>query len=152
MRRVLLSILAILVVFGLFAAAGFAGYRFGYAQGAQRVTANGGPPQVRPFNDNDFGRRGMPMMPNFAWGRGMHRGFGMGGFPMIGFGLFGLLGFAGRILVFALVILFLYWLFTRSGWHLTRTAPVTTAPPAVVTSPPAAPASEIENTNTDGTP
>ena len=150
MRRVLLSILAIIVVFGLFAAAGFAGYRFGYVQGAQRITANGAAPQVRPFNDNDFNRRGMPMMPGFGWGRGMHRGFGMGGFPMMGFGLFGLLGFVGRILIFALVIWFVYWLFTRSGWRLTRTAPVTTAPP--VTPPPAAPATEGENPNTDVTP
>jgi hypothetical protein len=152
MRRVLLSILGILIVLGLFAAAGFAGYRFGFAQGAQTqgLRANGATPQIRPFGDSDRGR--MPMMPNFGWGRGMHRGFGIGGFPMMGFGLFGLLGFFGRILFFALVLWFIFWLFTRSGWRLTRTAPVTTAPSAPVTAPPAAPVAENENTNTDVTP
>ena len=33
MKRVLLTLLAVFVVVGLFAAAGYTGYRFGYAQG-----------------------------------------------------------------------------------------------------------------------
>ncbi len=119
MKKVLLTLLAVIVVLGLFAAAGYTGYRFGYAQGAQ-VTANGDVPrpnqQLRPFDD--FGR-GMPMH-NFGFGREMRRGFGMGGFPMMGFGFFGPLMFLGRILVLALVVGLIYWLFTRSGWRLTR--------------------------------
>lgn len=121
MRRVLLTLLAIIVVFGLFAAAGYAGYRMGYAQGLQS-TANGNAPQLRPFDD--MRPRGMP---NFGFDRGFHRGFGMGGFPMMGFGLFAPLFWLGRLVVLGLVLWFLYWLFTRSGWRLTRET-VTTTP------------------------
>ena len=137
MKRVLLTLLTAVVVLGLFAAAGFAGYRLGVMRGAQ-ITANSGTPrtlpnpQVRPFDN--FDRHGMP---NFGFGRGLRRGFGFRGFPMmgIGFGLFGLFGFLFRIAVFGLVIWLICWLFTRSGWRLTRT--VTTTLP----TSPAAPAS-----------
>ena len=126
MKKVLLTLLTVIVVLGLFSATGYAGYRFGYMRGAQ-TTANGNPsgPQLRPFNNLD--RRGMPMQ-NFGndFGRGLRHGFGMRGFPMMGmgFGFFGPLMFLGRIVVFALIIWFIYWLFTRSGWQLTRTAPI----------------------------
>ena len=134
MKKVLLTLLTVVVVLGLFAAAGYAGYRFGYMRGAQ-ITANAGTPgnpqnpQVRPFGNSD--RRGIVPMPRFGFGnnfgRGLRRGFGFGGFPMMGmgFGLFGLFGFLVRIALFGLVIWFIYWLFTRSGWRLTRTVPVT---------------------------
>ena len=139
MKKVLLTLLTIVVVLGLFAAAGYAGYRFGYMRGAQ-VTANAGTPgntpnpQIRPFND--FDHRGAP---NFGFGRGLRRGFGFGVFPMmgIGFGLFGLFGFLLRIAVFGLILWLIYWLFTRSGWRLTRTVTTT----ATASTPPAAPAS-----------
>ena len=118
MKKVLLTLLAVIVVLGLFAAAGFTGYRFGYAQGVQG-TANGDAPrpELRPFDD--FGPRGMPMMRNFGFERGFQRGFGRGGFPMMGFGFFSPWMFIGRIAVLALVIWFIYWLVTRSGWRLT---------------------------------
>ena len=114
MKKVVLGLLAVIVVLGLFAAAGFAGYRFGYAQGVQ-TTANGNAarPGLRPFDD--FGPRGMPMH-RF----GFERGIGRGGFPMMGFGFFSPLLFLGRLVVLALVIWFIYWLFSRSGWRLTR--------------------------------
>jgi hypothetical protein len=131
MKKVILTLLALIVVLGLFAASGYAGYRFGFAQGAQ-VAANGVAPrpnqQLRPFDEF---RRGMPMH-DFGFGREMRRGFGMGGFPMIGFGFFGPLMFLGRILVLALIVWFVYWLFTRSGWRLTRqtqTTPPENVPP-----------------------
>ena len=134
MKKVLLTLLTVILVLGLFAAAGYAGYRFGYMRGAQ-ITANAGTPngapnpQLRPFDN--FDRRGMPMR-NFGddFGRGLRRGFGMRGFPMMGmgFGFFSPLMFLGRIFVFALIVWFIYWLFTRSGWRLTRTAPVTETP------------------------
>jgi len=129
MKKVLLTLLTVIVVLGLFAATGYAGYRFGFARGAQ-ITANGNPsgPQLRPFDN--FERRGMPMH-NFGddFGRGLRRGFGVRGFPMMGmgFGFFSPLMFLGRIVVFALIIWFIYWLFTRSGWQLTRTAPIAEA-------------------------
>jgi hypothetical protein len=133
MKKVLLTLLTIIVVFGLFAATGYAGYRFGLARGAQ-ITANGNntnpAPRLRPFDN--FDRPGMPMH-NFGddFGRGIRRGFGMRGFPMMGmgFGFFGPLMFLGRIVVFALIIWFVYWLFTRSGWRLTRTVQTTEPQP-----------------------
>jgi len=136
MKKVLLTLLTVIVVLGLFAATGYAGYRFGLARGAQ-ITANGNNPnpvpRLRPFDNLD--RPGMPMR-NFGddFGRGIRRGFGMRGFPMLGmgFGFFGLFAFLIRIAVFGLIIWFIYWLFTRSGWRLTRS--VTTTPPPAPTS------------------
>jgi hypothetical protein len=133
MKKVLLTLLTVIVVLGLFAATGYAGYRFGLARGAQ-ITANGNNsnpvPRLRPFDNPD--RPGMPMR-NFGddFGRGIRRGFGMRGFPMMGmgFGFFGPLMFLGRIVVFALIIWFVYWLFTRSGWRLTRTVQTTEPQP-----------------------
>lgn len=136
MKRVLLTLLTIVVVLGLFAATGYAGYRIGYMRGAQ-ITANNGTPnqqtpnqQVRPFGN--FDRRG-PLPRGFGdgFGRGPLRPFRFGGFPMLGmgFGIFGLFGFLVRIAVFGLIIWFIYWLFTRSGWRLTRTVPATEPQP-----------------------
>lgn len=128
MRKVLLSLIAAVLVIGLFAAVGYTAYGFGYAQGAQ-VTANGEVPQLRPFDD--VGPRGMPMH-NFGrdMERGFKRGFGPGGFPRMGFGFFSPILFLGRIAVLGLVLWFIYWLFTRNGWRLTRT------PQATATTPP----------------
>ena len=116
MRKVLLTLLATVLVLGLFAATGYAGYRLGYAQGAQAVI-NGDDlrPALRPFND--FGPRGMH---NFGFGRDFPRRFGPGGFPMMGFGFFYPLLWLGRIAVLALIIGLIYWLVTRGGWRLTR--------------------------------
>ena len=118
MKRILLTLLAIVVVLGLFAATGFAGYRFGYAQGAQRADA-GQSSDIRPFDERGPNR--MPM-PRFGDGfdRGFEHGFGSRGFPMRGFGFFPLM-FLGWIAILALIAGFVYWLFTRSGWRLTRT-------------------------------
>ena len=128
MKNVLLTLLTIVFALGLFAAVGFAGYRFGYMQGTQ-VTATGDSPLVRP-SDN-FNPRGMPMH-NFGRDieRGFNRGFGPDGFRRMGFGFFSPILFLGRIAVLGLVLWFIYWLFTRSGWRLTRTpqAPATTPP------------------------
>ena len=128
MKKVLLSLLAALVVLGLFAAIGYAGYRFGYAQGAQAApsTANGQAPQLRPFDG--WNPRRMPMH-DFGFDRGFERGFGMRGFPGIGFGFFSPLLFLVRLAVLGLVLWFVYWLFTRSGWRLTRQTIETVPPP-----------------------
>ena len=127
MKRILLSLLAIVLVLGLFAAVGFAGYRIGYAQGAQGtgIAADERTPQLRPF-DNDGPQR-LPQR-EFGFGREFRRGFGMRAFPMMGFGLLAALMWLGRILVLALIIWFIYWLVTRSGWRLTR-EPVSNPPP-----------------------
>jgi hypothetical protein len=131
MKKVLLTLLTVVVVLGLFATTGYAGYRFGYMRGAQITAQAGAPnPQVRPFDNFD-----RPEMPgrNFGddFGRGVQRGFGMRGFPMMGmgFGFFSLFAFLVRIAVFAVIIWFIYWLFTRSGWRLTRTVQTTETQP-----------------------
>ena len=130
MKRVLLSLLAVVVVLGLIAAVGFTGYRFGYAQGA-RVAVNGDEvqPQIGPFGD--FGPNRMPMR-EFGFERGVHREFGMRSFPGMGFGFFSIFGLLGRIAVLALVVWFIYWLFTRSGYRLTRAVQTTEPEPQPV--------------------
>jgi uncharacterized membrane protein len=133
MRKVLLTILALVLILGALGAAGFAGYRYGYAQAVQ-ATPNGITRQVAP--GFGFGPR-MPMH-NFGFDRdfGRHE-FPMMGRGMMGFGVFGPLMFLLRILFWALVIWALYMLFTRSGWRLTRETTTTT------TTPPAAPATTV---------
>ena len=156
MKKVLLSLLVIIIALGLLGAAGYAGYRYGFTQGmiiasARSNNANGsanGNGKVPPYGPG-FGMmpRGMPMH-NFGFDRGfgfdgrggmMRRGYGF--FPLFGFG-FGLLA---RLLFWGLLIALIVWLVTRSGWRLTRTAPVAAAPAAtttVVESHPPAPANE----------
>jgi hypothetical protein len=122
MKKVLLTLLVILVVLGVVGAAGFTGYRLGYARGAQGI-ANGQTPNLRPFDRVGPGR--MPL-DHFGMDRGFRRGFGMGGFPMMGFVVFSLLRFVIQIAVLGLILWFGYWLFTRSGWRLTRETTRTT--------------------------
>jgi hypothetical protein len=130
MKRILLALLGIIVVLGFLGAAGYTGYRFGYAQGVQ-TTANGDStrPGIRPFDE--FHPRGMP---HFEMDRSFRRGFGPGRFPMMGFGFFFPFMWLGPLAVIALIALFIYWLIARSGWRLTRqtteaVSPARTEPP-----------------------
>lgn len=119
MKRILLTLLAVIVILGLFAATGYTGYRFGYARGVQAVAnGNDARPGLGPFDD--FGPRRMPMH-RF----GSERGWGPGGYPMMGFGFFSVWMLLGRAAILVLVVWFVYWLFTRSGWRLTRTTQTT---------------------------
>src|SRR6266498_973888 len=125
MRKILLSIVSLVLVIGLFAAVGYAGYRIGYNQGTQ-ATTSGNTLTLRPLGG--FGPQRVPMH-NFGYGfdRDFGRGFGPGRFPMMGFGFFSPLLF---IAVLGLVIWFIYWLLTRNGWRLTRASQDTaTTPP-----------------------
>jgi hypothetical protein len=154
MKKVLLSLLVIIIALGLLGAAGFAGYRFGFTQGmitasARSNNANGGANgngNVQPRGPG-FGMmpRGLPMH-NFGYGRGFERGeYGMMG-RGFGFMAFPFLGLLLRLLFWGLIIALIVWLVTRSGWRLTRTAPVVVTPPSpapVVVTPP--PASNEEN-------
>jgi hypothetical protein len=124
MKRVLLILLAVILIVGVVGASGFTGYRFGYAQGVQ-VAANGEIPRLRPFDD--FGPRGIPDR-GFGFDREFHRGFRMHGFPMMGFGLFSLFRFLVQMAVIGLIVWFVYWLFTRSGYRITRSVQTTTSP------------------------
>jgi hypothetical protein len=128
MKKVLLTLLAALVLLGLFAAVGYAGYRVGYIQGAQRAqsTVGGQAPELRPFDG--WGPRRMPMH-DFGFDRDFPRGVGMHSFPMMGFGFFSPLLFLGRLAVLAFILWFVYWLFTRSGWQLTWQTTETVPPP-----------------------
>lgn len=121
MKKVLLTLLVVILVLAGLGAAGFAGYRYGYAQGV--VAAADGDTQLIPPGFG-YGPQRMPMH-GFAergFGRGFDRGFGMmQGGGMMGFGLFGPLFFLLRIAFWGLVLWAIYMLVTRSGWRLTRT-------------------------------
>lgn len=119
MKKVLLTILGVIVAVGVLAGAGFAGYRIGYNQG---VTGSGNVPAFGRYHvnpeqmpmqrfENDFGPRNQqyrsPMM--------MERG----NFGNRMFSPFRLLWNVG---ILALIVWFVYWLFTKSGWRITRQA------------------------------
>ena len=117
MKKILLTLLVIVVVFGLIAATGYAGYRMGYAQGLEERAADRIGPDVRPFAHMGPGR--MPMH-EFGFGRGFHRGFD--GSPLRLFGFVPLIGLLWRVTILALIVWLAYWLVTQSGWRLTKTA------------------------------
>jgi hypothetical protein len=140
MKKVLLTLLGVIVVVGLLGGAGFAGYRIGFNQGARAAASRQAAAQLpsqnknanpnggqlpQPFNKG-FGFQNMPgrFFGNGMMNRGFNRGFGPGGFGMMsrgrGFGFFGPFQFLFRIAVFAFVIWVIYMLFKGSGWTLTR--------------------------------
>jgi len=115
MKKVLLTLLAVIVILGALAGAGYAGYRIGYSQGS---TASGNTPflgrgerinpHLMPGIDRDFGFRMQPYRS-----------------PMMGRGIFGFTMFSPlrilwNIAILVLIIWFVYWLFTKSGWRITR--------------------------------
>lgn len=120
MKKVLLTLLSVIVILGALAGAGFAGYRVGYNQGA---VASGNAPAIGRFQQmdphempmqrfgNDFGPRSQqfhgPMM--------MERG---------GFRSFSPFHFIWNIIVLGLVIWFVYWLISKSGWQISRKAEI----------------------------
>jgi hypothetical protein len=130
MKKVLLTLLGVIVVVGILAGAGFAGYRLGYMHGAT-ASADGTVtfvPRLMPMHsfDQGFGPQNMPLH-NFGRGneRSFNHGFGPGGFGMMGrsmhgggFGLFSLLHLA----FWGIVIWLAYKWFKNSGWTLTRQA------------------------------
>jgi hypothetical protein len=126
MKKVLLTLLAVVFVLGLLGAAGFTGYRYGYNQGILAST-DGDTPFLGP-RGFEFGLRSMPMH-DF----GFMRGFGRDEFGMMprgfGFDFFSPLAFLLKLLFWGLVIWSVYMLITRSGWRLTRTTPVSETPP-----------------------
>lgn len=134
MKKVMLSIIGAVLVIGLFAGAGFAGYRIGYTHGVQ-ASANGYAPLFGRFER--FGPERMPM-PNFGreFDRGSDRGFPHRGFQMMqrgrGFGMFSPLMFLAHLAIWALVIGLVYMLFTRSGLRLSVTKQPVQDPPATI--------------------
>ena len=125
MKRLLLTLLVVVLTLGVVAAVGFTGYRLGYQRGARTVQALNDEllrPQLGPFDN--FRSRDFPGR-DFGFDREFHRGFGMRGFPIRGFGFFSPLMFLGWLLILALGVGFLYWLLAHSGWRLTRTTQTT---------------------------
>jgi hypothetical protein len=122
MKKVLLTLLAAILIIGALAGAGYAGYHIGFRQGAQQILANGDAPL--PARPDRFGPGEIPFQSfDRDFDRGFNREFPRGGFRMMqrGFGFFSPFMFLGQIAIWGLLILFAYWLFTRSGWQLTRT-------------------------------
>lgn len=120
MKKVLLTFLAVIVILGALAGAGYAGYRIGFAHGA--VSSGNVPFIGRPERKNPEYK---PMTPNFD------RNFGFRVRPhqtprmvwsVFGFGWFAPIRFLWNLAVAALIVWFVYWLFTRSGWRITRQA------------------------------
>ena len=116
MKKFLLTLLVVIVVLGVLAGAGFAGYRFGYSNGA---AASGKAQPAIPFRHMDRN-----LMPMHRYGDGFGRQMMPYGAPMMGrgggFGFFSPLHLIWNVAVIALVIWFVYWLFTKSGWRITR--------------------------------
>jgi hypothetical protein len=133
MKKILLTLLTVIVVAGVLAGVGFAGYRIGYHQGALSTNTN------TTANNTPFVHPDVPMH-NFGrdFDRNFNRGFGLGGFGMhggMGFGFFSPLMFLGRILFWGLMIWFIYWLFTKSGWQLTRKSQPVESPKVEASAP-----------------
>ncbi len=123
MKKFLLTLLTVVVILGAVAAVGFTGYRIGYVQGA---AADGNAPFfMRPDRANPN------LMPGFRRDFGMWRQpyhtpiMGRG---IFGFNLFSPLRFLWNIAILALILWFVYWLFTKSGWRITRQTSVSEPP------------------------
>lgn len=123
MKKVLLILLAVIVIIGALAGAGFWGYRMGYANGA--TGSDNGPFFSRSFHMDPS------QMPFHRGNEGFNHGFdqrsmmqpgGYHGYAM-GYGYFSPLRALWHIANLALVVWFVYWLFTKSGWKITRTTP-----------------------------
>lgn len=113
MKKVLLTLLAVVLALG---AAGYAGYRYGFNQGVLSAS-NGDTHFLMPRFG--FGLSRMPMH-EFGFQRSFERdGFGLFG-RSFGFGFFSPLLFLARLAFWALVIGAIYMLIVRSGWRLTR--------------------------------
>lgn len=121
MKKVLLSLLIVVLVLGALGAVGFAGYRFGYTRGVQ-AAVNGQMPEWYLFDD--ISPHGGP---RFEREFGLHREFGARDLPARGIDVY-LLRMLIPLAALLLTVLFAYWLFTRSGWQLTRTHQATEAP------------------------
>src|SRR5688572_14230212 len=107
MKRILLTLLALVVVIGMFSAVGYAGYRLGLSQSVE-TSADNDASRLHPFAD--LGPRG-PRMHEFRFGREIRRGFA--GLPGLGFGFFFLFRLLFWLAALVLLIWLITWLFTR---------------------------------------
>ena len=139
MKKVLLTLLVIVLLAGALGVTGLTAYRYGYANGLSNNTTA---PAL------GFGKGfGWDQMPMHQFGFGMHDGFGRGfdnrmtgrgGMGHGGFGLFSIFGLLTRLAILALIA----WLVYKfvNGWR------ISIAPPAMVAaSPTGAPGPETKN-------
>ena len=115
MKKVLLTLLAVIVIVGALAGVGYTGYRVGYNQGA--ISSGNAPfigrsermnPQFMPHFNREFGLRTTPFHSP------------MMGRSDFGYNIFAPLRLLWNVGILALVVWFIYWLFTKSGWQVTR--------------------------------
>lgn len=143
MKKVLLTLLGIVLVVGVLAGAGFIGYRIGYMRGARITQVVQVPNNLTPpFDRND--RFNQDKMPQFHPGmndRNFGPEFAPNRFPMMrngrGFGFFfAPLQFIWRIVVFGLIIWFFYWLFAKSGLQVSFNSRSVQTPAVEASAPP----------------
>jgi len=156
MKKWILGIVITILALAALAGAGFAGYRIGFVQGARVTQAVRTPNNnvVPPFanRSNRYNQNNMPQFHPWTNDRNFGPGFAPNRFPVMrmgrGFGFFFFppLQFLWHILLLGLVIWFLYWLFTKSGWQITRTNQSTDKAPAVEANTP----SKKKNAKSDG--
>ncbi|HJS19256.1 MAG TPA: hypothetical protein VJ785_10950 [Anaerolineales bacterium] len=122
MKKILLGLLILIVALVLLGAVGYAGYRYGFRQGA--LAASDGDAQFL-MPGFGLGRQRMPMH-DFGFDE---RGFDRGGFGIrqrgFAFGFFPPFGLLLQLLFWGLILWAIYMLVTRSGWRLTRTTQTT---------------------------
>jgi len=125
MKKVLLTLLAIIVVAGVLGGAGFAGYRFGYRQGISTNVTSDSIRGMRPFGPaNGFGQDDMPMhnFNNKGVAPRFHQGMFLRGNGMPfgrGIGFFAPIFFILRIAFWVLIIWIAYKLLT--SWRVSFT-------------------------------
>jgi len=122
MKKVFLTLLAIVVAFGLLGGAGFVGYRIGVRQGLQ-ANSNGIAPRMNRFPQ--FNQNGMSQFHQGMNNRNFNRGFAPDHFSMMGrggrMGFFPPFQFLWWLLIIGLLIWLGYKLFTGKGWQLSLT-------------------------------
>jgi hypothetical protein len=137
MKKVLFTLLGMILILGVLGGAGFTGYRFGYMQGALAGGDGTAIPFTRGFN---FAPQGMPMH-NFSrdFNHGFHHPGGLDGFGMMsygrGFGFFSPLSLIVRLAVLGLVLWLVYKLFKGNGWQLSLTRQAVEGSKAEATTP-----------------
>jgi len=122
MKKFLLSLLILIVALGLLAGAGFAGYRIGLSNSL--TSTDTAPRFGRSFQMNP------QFMPRNDFGRGFDHYSMMrpGGFNGRSIGFFSPLRAIWNIALLGLILWFVYWLFTKSGWQITRKMDTSTEP------------------------
>jgi len=120
MKKVILTILLILLGAAALAGAGFTGYQMGYRHGAATSLKN----DEKSFHRfHHFGKEGNPTREFHQFSPGFQRKVGPGGFGIShhgrGFGFVSPFAILAKIAVLGLIVWLAYSLFKGNGWQLT---------------------------------